>query len=621
MSSFEKIDRCLSSDKNETMPVNACVGSGKTDLACYSFGKWIVDHFGEKTVSVFVSPRIKLCNQQTESIERFIDGTFGLVHGRDYKVVPINSGDVAKLTDFDRRSGDLSSKHVIFVFCSASLWATDDSNSGDPEYRWHLWTGNFKSWSEDSGYRLGSVFYDESHNYEAQADKIGGLADSFKLTMLASGTPAYFQKELTRVWKRNACECSPSEAMAQGMVCKPSLNMIKGSSDHDFPAAIAATLRREIEICSKEPFGVTLLVNCSSIDQIKAILDHKWFDGKVGKDFHVITIHSSKNYTADDNSVQTLDSMIDSATGVDSQKAYEAIESLDGGYFKDSLPVIVFQVGMIGEGINVKSFNSVIVTTHADRQAMQQIGRAVRNHFSDGKDKIRDGHANVYAFVENVEDLQRLVVNLQEYNLTEDCYTWGRQIDVSTGSALDHNDELDTAGKLNGFDWNDLDDLDIQEIIAASDIRSTKKNNVEFVNELIDDNPELVEEFLNQLKGSAYAKEFMKQSVPFDAAKFRNEIKKAKDKRLADNVAGSGQPGEKKQKENSENTDLSKSVIIGHLMKLKDHAKKNPVVFPKLWRIEDNRCSFLTKIFGNPIVGKFFSKTLTERTMKKIAKV
>ena len=34
---------------------------------------------------------------------------------------------------------------------------------------------------------------------------------------------------------------------------------------------------------------------------------------------------------------------------------------------------------MIGEGINVKSFNSVITASNCDKTAMQQIGRAVRN--------------------------------------------------------------------------------------------------------------------------------------------------------------------------------------------------------------------------------------------------
>ena len=39
--SFKKIDRCLASSESQIMPVNATVGSGKTDLACYAFGKFI----------------------------------------------------------------------------------------------------------------------------------------------------------------------------------------------------------------------------------------------------------------------------------------------------------------------------------------------------------------------------------------------------------------------------------------------------------------------------------------------------------------------------------------------------------------------------------------------------
>lgn len=412
MKSFAKIDRCLTSQSREIMPINACVGSGKTTLASYAFGRFISENRDAQTVSVFVSPRIKLCSQQKKSISEFIDGTFDIREGTDYKLVLVNSGDEARLTDFCRQSARLYSDHTVFVFCDESLWGKSDGD-GDPDGRWHMWSGNFKSWLE-RGVKFGAAFYDEAHNYERDVGRIMELSATFKLTMLASGTPAHFQKELSRENRKNVCECTPAEAMSEGMICKPSLNLVRGSLDFDFPAAIAAVLKREKAICEKEPFGVSLLVNCTSIDQIKAILDHEWFRNRIGKQFHVVSIHSQKSYTDGDNARRVLDCCVDDKTGISSQDAYGVVEALDSGYFDDKLPVIVFQVGMIGEGINVKCFNSVIVTTHSDRTAMQQIGRGIRNYVKDGKDKIHDGHANVYAFFENVEDLQRLIVNVQE---------------------------------------------------------------------------------------------------------------------------------------------------------------------------------------------------------------
>ena len=621
MKSFAKIDRCLTSQSREIMPINACVGSGKTTLASYAFGRFISENRDAQTVSVFVSPRIKLCSQQKKSISEFIDGTFDIREGTDYKLVLVNSGDEARLTDFCRQSARLYSDHTVFVFCDESLWGKSDGD-GDPDRRWHMWSGNFKSWLE-RGVKFGAAFYDEAHNYERDVGRIMELSDTFRLTMLASGTPAHFQKELSRENRKNVCECTPAEAMAEGMICKPSLNLVRGSLDFDFPAAIAAVLKREKAMCEKEPFGVSLLVNCTSIDQIKAILDHEWFRNRIGKQFHVVSIHSQKSYTDGDNARRVLDCRIDDKTGISSQEAYGVVEALDSGYFNDGLPVIVFQVGMIGEGINVKCFNSVIVTTHSDRTAMQQIGRGIRNYVKDGKDKIHDGHANVYAFFENVEDLQRLIVNVQEYDLTEDCFDWGRQIDVSTGSGMEYDDECGIESALNEFEWNEITKLDILEIISAADIRSTKKNSFEFVDELIDLDPERVEKFLSQLSKSEYAKCFAKQCVKFNGAEFLKEARKAKtaagkpsenDAERAGKTSGDQRDGKDKPRKNVE---ISRTIIISHLLALKNYARTHSA-FQKMWKA-DNELS-LINVFGNYMVGKFFSEILTEKFMKKFLK-
>lgn len=614
--SFGKIDRCIKSERNEIMPINACVGSGKTDLACYAFGRFISENPGSKTVSVFVSPRIKLCSQQKKSISGFIDGTFGLREGTAYKVVLVNSGDEAKLTDFDRQSGTLYSGHTVFVFCDESLWGLSNGE-GDPERRWRAWYGNFKAWREQ-GVRLDGIFYDEAHNYERDAGRIAELSDLFKLTMLASGTPAHFQKEYSREWRKNVCACSFSEAVAEGMIRKPSLNLIKGSLDFDFPAAVAAALGREKSVCENGPFSVFMLVNCTSIDQIKSILDHDWFRNRIGKDFHVVSIHSSKAYTDSDNEKKILDSRIDNRTGISSQEAYDVIEKLDSGYFDDGLPVIVFQVGMIGEGINVKCFNSVIVTTHSDRTAMQQIGRAVRNQEKDGKTKVMDGHANVYAFFENVEDLQRLIVNIQEYDVTEDCFDWGRQIDVSTGSGLEYDDECAFEGMLNEFEWNEMDELEIQEIISAADIKSTRKNNVELTNGLLDTDIDTVEKIIHVLNASGYFKEFSGKVSNLGENCGRPKTESAKHEKTE---FVSMQDNAEKHEKKRIDDETVKTMINDWLMRLNRYIKAHRSEFLGSWTNTVDRVRILTKVLGNPVIAKLFSAILTDNAMKKLFRV
>lgn len=617
MKSFAKIDRCLTSQSREIMPINACVGSGKTTLASYAFGRFISENRDAQTVSVFVSPRIKLCSQQKKSISEFIDGTFDIREGTDYKLVLVNSGDEARLTDFCRQSARLYSDHTVFVFCDESLWGKSDGD-GDPDRRWHMWFGNFKSWLE-RGVKFGAAFYDEAHNYERDVGKIMELSATFKLTMLASGTPAHFQKELSRENRKNVCECTPAEAMSEGMICKPSLNLVRGSLDFDFPAAIAAVLKREKAVCEKEPFGVSLLVNCTSIDQIKAILDHEWFRNRIGKQFHVVSIHSQKSYTDGDNARRVLDCRVDDKTGISSQDAYGVVEALDSGYFDDKLPVIVFQVGMIGEGINVKCFNSVIVTTHSDRTAMQQIGRGIRNYVKDGKDKIHDGHANVYAFFENVGDLQRLIVNVQEYDLTEDCFDWGRQIDVSSGSGLEYDDECAFEGKLNEFEWNEMTELDIKEIILAAEIKSTKNNNIELTDVMLDDNADLVEKVMCALTGTGFFKEFTGNVWNFNKDEYRSEIRRMKAEKAEKNKK-TEKAAEDKDEKRGQKHDVIKTVemlINEWLLMLNRYIKAHRSEFTNSWADTAVRVHILTKIFGNPILGKFFSIILTDDVMKK----
>ena len=95
------------------VPVNACVGSGKTAVACYAFGKFIVDNIYSKTIQMFVTPRIRLCDQQNKEIESFLESEFNLKNGPDYALIGV---DCTK-HQFNKKNDLLESRHTIFVIC------------------------------------------------------------------------------------------------------------------------------------------------------------------------------------------------------------------------------------------------------------------------------------------------------------------------------------------------------------------------------------------------------------------------------------------------------------------------------------------------------------------------
>ena len=80
---FEAVSRCNASNVKNAIPVNACVGSGKTAVASYALGDFIVKNKDKKTFQMFVTPRIKLCKQQAGSIEEDLRAMFGIANGKD----------------------------------------------------------------------------------------------------------------------------------------------------------------------------------------------------------------------------------------------------------------------------------------------------------------------------------------------------------------------------------------------------------------------------------------------------------------------------------------------------------------------------------------------------------
>lgn len=165
--SFEVIERCNGNDQHNIIPVNACVGSGKTNVAAYAIGDFIMKNKSSKTAQMFVTPRIRLCAQQAEEIANFLDAEFNLKNGRDFDIIRKDCTQ----HDIDLNSKTFSAKHAVFVVCDESLWGVEQDGS---EKRWSKWMSFLSKLAEEKGYLLGNAVFDEAHNFTANRDKIYG---------------------------------------------------------------------------------------------------------------------------------------------------------------------------------------------------------------------------------------------------------------------------------------------------------------------------------------------------------------------------------------------------------------------------------------------------------------
>lgn len=163
---YDVVNRCNASDGSEVIPVNACVGSGKTNVAAYALGDFIKKNLDGKTVQMFVTPRIKLCAQQANEIQGFIEEEFGLKAKADFDIIRKDCTQ----RDIDLKSDVFTSKHAIFIVCDESLWGIEKDGT---EKRIKMWM-KFLRAREAEGYKLGNFALDEAHNYTASHDKIFG---------------------------------------------------------------------------------------------------------------------------------------------------------------------------------------------------------------------------------------------------------------------------------------------------------------------------------------------------------------------------------------------------------------------------------------------------------------
>ena len=172
---FDIVSRCNCSNEKCVVPVNACVGSGKTAVASYALGDFIAKNRSKKTFQMFVTPRIKLCKQQAESIAEDLQSMFGFANEKDYQIVRRDCS-VDNGVKFNPK-GEQYAQHIILVICDESLWGTDKKNdaaeTGNANIRFQTYISGFEKLAE-AGYVFGNAAFDEAHNYTKKHDKIFG---------------------------------------------------------------------------------------------------------------------------------------------------------------------------------------------------------------------------------------------------------------------------------------------------------------------------------------------------------------------------------------------------------------------------------------------------------------
>lgn len=428
-----KINEIAEQEAHALIAVNACVGSGKTTVAMQAMVDFIKRNELNETIQVFVCPRLALCKQQAKEIAKY----FTDAEVTSFKVICYNcEGEKPKeFTDH--------SQHIVLVACDKSIW--DDKLPA------------FKRLLENR--KCGVIAYDEAHNYSAHCSQMfhytedksisytadDGLATYFETSLFMSGTPNEYQIKLAK--DNHSIELSIKDAISvtpRPYICKPTLNLVH-SKDEVFDVrlirdAIVAIKNHEKEFYeNNEYIQPRILICLNEIDTIQNIKD------ELGDDCHIISLHSVKE-TNINNEVETFEPEIN---GIKKNKTevMEMLDAIDSGSEKasellsDKKPIIVLQVDMISEGVNIKSFNSVFITSHTQTKQMQQIGRVLR-HFEvkdeNGNilfDKNSSGLANIYCPISNEVEIGELLYNLEQAGLSEGCFEWGKIVNVTHSSA------------------------------------------------------------------------------------------------------------------------------------------------------------------------------------------
>jgi hypothetical protein len=451
----EAIDKAL--DENQKLfAINACVGSGKTNVAFEAMISFIEKFNPEKSVQVFICPRLSLCDQQLSEMKEYITtagikGNFVLLNSSNcnesFEHLSVKDGNLNPLSP--------ENKHVFVVACDASIWGGKKVEAKIRFNRFKKFLENEKSLDRS----IGVIAYDEAHNYKGNGDalksEIDKLSKLFTISLFMSGTPAQYQFDIFKKTTNKAL-CSVATAGVNGWICKPTLNLVY-DKDPDLSTKEIQLFKSEVEMIIKnetkrfeqyEGKYPRILICSNGIDPITDIKNK--IEG-----VHVFAIHSykqgnEKNKFVDATSTingkkvtkETILSMLDALDNNDLDFRVE--DSGNTFVAKDFLdkPLVVFQVDTISEGVNVKSFSAVYISTHSGQKQVQQIGRVLRNS-NFPVNKNQNELAQVYVGVDNAYEVAELMLTLQEYSLGDETpwTSWLKLGDIYESSGAVNSDE------------------------------------------------------------------------------------------------------------------------------------------------------------------------------------
>lgn len=581
----EAIDKAL--DENQKLfAINACVGSGKTNVAFEAMISFIEKFNPEKSVQVFICPRLSLCDQQLSEMKEYIttagiEGNFVLLNSSNCK----ESFEHLSVKDGNLNPLPPENTHVFVVACDASIWG---GKKGEAKVRF----GRFKKFLENEkklGRSIGVIAYDEAHNYKGNGDalksEIDKLSKLFTISLFMSGTPAKYQFDIFNSTANKAL-CSVATAGANNWICKPTLNLVY-DKEPDLTTKEIQLFKSEVEMIIKnetkrfeqyEGKYPRILICSNGIDPITDIKN------KI-KDVHVFAIHtckkgSEKNKFVDATSTingkevekSTILSMLDALDNNDLN--FE----VDGFIAKDFLdkPLVVFQVDTISEGVNVKSFSTVYISTHSGQKQVQQIGRVLRNS-NFPVNKNQNELAQVYVGVDNAYEVAELMLTLQEYSLgdEEPWKSWLKLGDIYESSGAVNSEEPPEFRKTHAIEAQ----IDIETLFKME-----FNNNKVFKNF---DKVDLSDEELDDLQElwGFFSSKSQARNVGFSATSIKKQIedKKAKpssEKEIAEGVEG------------SDKKESTKDVVV----KTDDEGKTNKQSFKEMItyyirQIQENRAS------------------------------
>ena len=195
---------------------------------------------------------------------------------------------------------------------------------------------------------------------------------------------------------------------------------------------------------------------------------------------------------------------------------------------------------------------------------MQQIGRVLRDIEFNGHHKKAEDEVSIYAAVENKEDLAQLLINLEEYDLTDDVFKWGKITNANNGSSPEAEDSLAVI-----TEWHQIDEvLDIEEIMKLTDKIANGKINSKLSSLKI--SSEKYEEFYKEL-----CKAMKKAAVKASAKSSKSSTKKTNLASAAEQNKDIGADGDKKTKEQTNLAALLRALYHGILQVTKDQVNRH----------------------------------------------